>query len=133
MFNPDTHMTVSDLQADSLVNPSCFKVCIKCSKTDPFHMGCDIFLGRGLGSVCSITALGSYLSLHGSAPGPLFMFSDSRPLTRWQLSPSVQSIINGAGYSGSYSGHSFCTGAAKTAVAQEVPDHLIKTLIKALV
>ena len=41
-FDPNTHMTVSDLQADSLVNPSCFKVRIKCSKTDPFCVGCDM-------------------------------------------------------------------------------------------
>jgi len=128
VFDPNTHMTVSDLQADSLVNPSCFKVRIKCSKTDPFRMGCDIYLGRGLGSVCPITALGNYLSLRGSAPGPLFIFSDGRPLTRQQLSSSVQSILNEAGYSGSYSGHSFRIGAATTAAARGVPDHLIKTL-----
>ena len=90
-------------------------------------MGCDICVGRGMGCVCPITALGSYLSLHGSAPRPLFMFSDGHPLTQQQLSSSVQSILHGAGYSGSYSGHSFCIGAATTAVAQEVPDHLIKT------
>ena len=127
MFDPNTHMTVDDLQADSLVNPSCFKVHIKCSKTDPFHVGRDIYVGRGVSSVCPITALGSYLSLRGSAPGPLFMFSDSRPLTRQQLSSSVQSILHGAGYAGSYAGHSFRIGAATTAAAHGVPDHLIKT------
>ena len=127
-FNPNTYMTVSDLQADSLVNPSCFKVHIKCSKTDPFRVGCDIYLGRGSGSVCPIIALGSYLSLRGSAPGPLFVFGDGRPLTRQRLSSSVQSVLNGAGYFGSYSGHSFRIGAATTAAARGVPDHLIKTL-----
>ena len=121
-------MTVSDLQADSLVNPSCFKVRIKCSKTDPFRAGCDIYLGRGSGSVCPITALGTYLSLRGSAPGPLFLFSDGRPLTRQQLSSFLQSTLHGAGYSGAYSGHSFRIGAATTAAARGVPDHLIKTL-----
>ena len=30
-FQPSSHMTVDDLQADSLVNPTCFKVHIKCS------------------------------------------------------------------------------------------------------
>ncbi|XP_068738045.1 uncharacterized protein [Montipora capricornis] len=127
-FDPHTHMTVSDLQADSLVNPSCFKVRIKCSKTDPFRAGCDIYLGRGSGSVCPITALGTYLSLRGSAPGPLFLFSDGRPLTRQQLSSFLQSTLHGAGYSGAYSGHSFRIGAATTAAARGVPDHLIKTL-----
>ena len=77
-------------------------------------MGCDIYVGRGVGSVCPVTALGSYLLLRGSTPGPLFMFSDGRPLTQQQLSSSVQSILHGAGYSGSYSGHSFRIGAATT-------------------
>ena len=74
-------------------------------------------VGCGVGSVCPITALGSYLSLHGSAPGPLFMVSDGHPLTWQQLSSSVQSTLNGAGYSGSYSGHNFRIGATTTAAA----------------
>ena len=56
------------------------------------------------------------------------MFSDGRPLTQQQLSSSVQSILHGARYFGSYSGHSFCIGVATTAAAQGIPDHLIKTL-----
>ena len=82
-FQPSIHMTVADLQADSLVNPTCFlKVHIKCSKTDPFRMGCDIYVGRGEGSVCPIRALGNFSALRGSSEGPLFTFSDGRPLTR---------------------------------------------------
>ena len=123
-FHPSTHMTVSDLQADSLVSPTCFKVRIKCSKTDPFRAGCDIYLGRGVDSVCPIVALGNYLSRRGSTPGPLFLFSNGHPLTQQQLSSSVQAILHAAGYSG----HSFRIGAATTAAARGVPDHLIKTL-----
>ena len=127
-FQSSLHMTVSDLQADSLVNPTCFKVRIKCSKTDPFRLGCDIYLGRTEGAVCPIRALGHYLTVRGSAEGPLFTFGDGRPLSRQQLSSTVQSILSAAGYSGVYSGHSFRIGAATTAAAQGVPDHLIKTL-----
>ena len=117
-----------DLQADSLVNPPCFKVHIKCSKTDAFRMGCDIYVEHGEGSVCPICALGNFLALRGSSEGPLFTFSDGCPLTRQQLSSTVQSILHSAGYTGSYSGHSFRIGAATTAAARGVPDHLIKTL-----
>ena len=127
-FQPSIHMTVADLQADSLVNPTCFKVHIKCSKTDPFRMGCDIYVGRGEGPVCPIRALGNFLALRGSSEGPLFTFSDGRPLTLQQLSSTVPSILHAAGYTGSYSGHSFRIGAATTAAARGVPDHLIKTL-----
>ena len=100
---------------------------IKCSKTDPFRMGCYIYVGRGEGSVCPILAVGNFLALRGSSEVPLFTFSDGRLLTRQQLSSTVQSIFS-AGYTGSYSGHSFRIGVATTAAARGVPDHLIKTL-----
>ena len=106
-FQPSIHMTVNDLQTDSHVNPTCFKVHIKCSKTDPFRMGRDIYVGHGEGSVCPIRALGHFLALRGSSEGPLFTFSDGRPLTWQQLSSTGQSILHSAGYTGSCSGHSF--------------------------
>ena len=59
---------------------------------------------------------------------PLFTFSDDRSLTRQRLSSTVQSILHSAGYTGSYSGHSFRIDAATTAAAREVPDYLIQTL-----
>ena len=65
-FQPSTHVTVDDLKADSLVNPTCFKVYIKCSKTDPFRMRCDIYVGCGEGLVCPICDLGGFLALCGS-------------------------------------------------------------------
>ena len=89
-------MTVDDLQADSLVNPTCFKVHINCLKTDPFCMGCDIYVDPGEGSVCPIGAFGDCLALRGSSEGPLFIFNDGRPLTRQQLSSIVQSILHTA-------------------------------------
>ena len=79
-FQPSIHMTVADLQADSLVNPTCFEVHIKCPKTDPFRMGCDIYVGCGEGSVCPIRALGNFLALRGSSEGALFTLSDGRLL-----------------------------------------------------
>ena len=126
-FQPSIHMTVDDLQADSLVNPTCLKVHIKCSKTDSFRMGCDIYVGRGEGSVCP-ACLGRLLGSAWFFSDPLFTFSDDRSLTRQRLSSTVQSMLHSAGYTGSYSGHSFRIGAATTAAARGVPDYLIKTL-----
>ena len=74
-FNPAVHLSLGDIQADSLVNPTCFKVHIKCSKTDPFRKGCDIYVGRGNSSVCPIVALSNHLALRGPAPGLLFQFA----------------------------------------------------------
>ena len=44
-FDPSIHLEVSDVQADALVDPTCFKIHIKCSKIDPFRLGCDIYVG----------------------------------------------------------------------------------------
>ena len=63
-----------------------------------------------------------------SSEGPLFTVSDGLPITWQQLSSTVQSTLHSAGYTGSYSGHSFRIGAATTATALGVPDHLNKTL-----
>ena len=43
-FNPDIHLTINDIQADSLLNPRSFK----CSKTDPFCQGCHVYIGTSL-------------------------------------------------------------------------------------
>ena len=87
-------MTIDDLQADSLVNPTCFKVHITCLKTYPFCMGCDINVGHAERLVCPICALGDFLALRGSSEGPLFTFSDGHPLTWQQLSSTVWSILH---------------------------------------
>ena len=127
-FDPEIHLSVQDLQVDCLLNPSCLKIHIKCSKTDPFRSGCDIYLGKGNSDLCPLAAISSYLHVRGEAPGPLFLFRDGRPLSRQILASKVQHILHSAGYSGTYSGHSFRIGAATTAAACGVPDHLIKTL-----
>ena len=126
-FDPNVHLGVSDVQADTLQDPTCFKIHIKCSKTDPFRVGCNIYIGRGSNVVCPVVAMGNFLAVCGPSPGPLFCFADGRPLTRQLLSSSVQSLLRSAGYSGHYSGHSFQIGAATTAASRGLPDHLIKT------
>ena len=113
-FDPNIHLGVSDVQADTLQDPTCFQIHIKCSKTDPFWVGSYIYVGRGSDVVCPEVALGNFLAVRGPSPGPLFCFADYQLLS--------------AGFSGNYSGHSFRIGAATTAASRGLPDHLIKTL-----
>ena len=113
-FNPDFHLTVSDIQADSLFNPRSFRVYIKCSKMDPFCQGCYIYI----------------IHLCGSTPGPMFLLSDGTPLSHQWLSLALQSILSSVGVPGCFSGHSFRIGAATSAASCGIKDHLItrKTL-----
>ena len=126
-FDPATHLTLQDLQVDSMTNPSCIRVSIKCSKTDPFRKGCVIYLGRGR-SICPLVAIMAYLNLRGPAPGPLFIHQNGLPLTCQQLSAFLSEIMSAAGIPGTLSGHMFRIGAATSAAQQGIPDHLIKTL-----
>ena len=85
-FDHSIHLAVSDVQADALVDPTCFRVHIKSSKTDPFRIGCVIYVGSGNSSICPVVVLGNFLALRGPSAGPLFCFADGRPLTLQQLS-----------------------------------------------
>ena len=127
-FNPDIHLAVSDVQADSLVNPSSFRIHIKCSKTDPFRQGYHIYIGAGKRHLCPVRTLTQYLHVHGSTTGPLFLLSDGTPLHRQWLTSNIQSIFSAAGVPGCYTGRRFRIGAATSAASRGLPDHLIKTL-----
>ena len=127
-FDPAIHLSVNDIQADSLFNPQSFRILIKCSKTDPFRQGCYIYIGTGRHDLCPVHALAQYLHFRGSAPGPLFILSDGTPLSRQWLASSIRSIFSAAGVPGCFSGHSFRIGAATSAASRGIPDHLIKTL-----
>ena len=111
-----------DLQADALVDSTCFKIRIKYSKTDPFQVGegggCNIYVGRGNSSICQVVAIENILAVRGPVQGPLFCYADGCPL-KWQLFLTVQSILPSLGCSGSYSGHNFCNGTATKATTQE--------------
>ena len=123
-FNPNMHLAVSDIQADSLVNLGSFRIHIKCSQMDPFHQGCYIYTGAGKRDLCPVRALNQYLHVRGLTPGPLFLPSESTPLHCQWLTSCIQSILSTAWVPG----HSFRISAATSAGSGGLPDHVIKTL-----
>ena len=127
-FDSASHLSPEDFQVDSRSNPTCMRVQVKCSKTDPFRQGCCIYLGRGRSSICPISAITAYLTLHGGSPGPFFLHMDGSSLTHQTLSSFLQATLSASGFSRTFSGHSFRIGAATSAVQQGIPDHLIKTM-----
>lgn len=98
---------VSDVQANSLVDPTCFRIHIKCCKTDFFRVDCNIYVGRGNSIICPAVAMANFLALHGPSLGHCFFYADGHPLTHQLLSSAVESSLHLAGYPGTYSGHSF--------------------------
>ena len=128
-YDSGAHLSFADISVDSHTNPQLVKVRIKASKTDPFRLGVDVFLGRTQKVLCPVAAVLSYMKQRGPEAGPLFKFSDGRPLTRARFVAKVREALTQAGINcAPYSGHSFRIGAATTAAKQGVEETTIKML-----
>ena len=69
-FDEGAHLTFNDVTVDCMDNPKMLKVRIKASKTDPFRLGVDIFVGRTGNTLCPVSAVRAYMALRGPGPGP---------------------------------------------------------------
>ena len=128
-YDASAHMSFEDVAVDSLSKPQTMRVRLKASKTDPFRLGVDIFLGRVRGPLCPVAAMLNYLTARGPGPGPLLRFADGRPLTRARFVSKTRAALQTAKVDvKAYSGHSFRIGAATTAARQGISDASIKML-----
>lgn len=127
-FSSAIHLSVADIAVDSRQLPTCLRVHIKASKTDPFRQGCHIHIGRGRAPLCAVDAVLAYLALRGDTPGPLFLLAEGRPLSRAVLTDWLRQILSSAGIEGNFSSHSFRIGAATVAARNGIPDHQIQAL-----
>ena len=127
-FSPSLHLGVQDIAVDSLSAPSCMRLKIKGSKTDPFRKGAFIHIGRGQPPLCAVHSVLSYLASRGDRSGPLFLFQNGQPLSRTLLTDWLRQILSSANVPGNFSSHSFRIGAATVAARNGVPDHLIQAL-----
>ena len=128
-FDPWLHLAYGDVRVDSVVDPSWLAVTIKQSKTDPLGKGVTLSIGATGSALCPVAAMLGYMVERGSAPGPLFLFHDRRPLTRDRFVACMRSALAEAGIDSSlYAGHSFRIGVATTAAMRGLQGSLIKTL-----
>ena len=128
-FDPEVHLCLSDVALDSHTSPSMVRLRIKQSKTDPFRLGVDVFLGSTGGNICPVQAIIRYITVRSPNPGPLFVTQEGSPLTRAMLVTRLHAALQQAGIpSSQYSGHSFRIGAATTAARNGMEDSLIQTL-----
>ena len=127
-FSPAGHLSVADIAVDLLQSPTCLRVRIKASKTDPFCQGFHIHIGLGRATLCAIQALLAYLSLRGNVTGPLFLLANGQPLSRSILTDWLWQIFSTAGIDSNFFSHSFHIGAAVVAACYGIPDHQIQAL-----
>ena len=110
LYDPEVHLNLADISINSRTEPSLFCIRIKQSKTDPFRMGVDIFLGATQADVCPVQALVNYL-------------------TRILLVNRLNAALHQDGRAAKdFNGHSFRIGAATTAARCGLEDSLIQTL-----
>ena len=128
-YDMSAHLSFEDVSVDTVQNSKVLRIQLKASKTDPFRLGVDIFVGRTGNELCPVSAVLSYMVRRGPTPGPFFKFVSGVPLTRPKFVAEVKEALAIAGVdSGRYSGHSFRSGAATTAASRGVGDTVIKML-----
>ena len=124
-------INADDVAVDSRSSPSVISVHLRFAKTDPFGKGVSVFLGKTDAPLCPVAAMLNYLAVRPAVAGPLFIHADGSPLLKSQFVAGVRRALAAANLDprpSKYSGHSFRIGAATSAAAAGIPDHLIKTL-----
>ena len=59
LYDEGAHLSFRDVSLDSLDNPQVLQVRVKASKTDPFCIGVDVYVGR---TNCPVAAVLSYMA-----------------------------------------------------------------------
>ena len=128
-YDPNTHLSISDLAVDNAQNPSIVSLNIKHSKTDQGRVGVKAVIGRTGDDICPVLALLSYLAKRGNKPGALFLWADGSPLSKSKFVEEVRLALNKAGLPAKdYAGHSFRIGAATSAATVGIQDSAIQIL-----
>ena len=105
------------------------RIRIKQSKTDPFHQGVYIYLGRTDKNISPIKAILPYFALQGNVPGPLFIIKNGRTLTRQSFSVTLDGLLKELHFKTEHFNiHSFRIGAATSAKAANMSDIYIQML-----
>ena len=122
-------LNYEDVAVDDISNPKRVQLLLRKSKTDIFRQGTLIHIGRTGDGLCPVAALLSWMICRGNKPGPLFLFSSGKVLTRAAFVNNLKLAITQAGMNAEgFSGHSFRSGAATTAATRGLPDSQIKQL-----
>jgi len=69
-FNKGAHLTMQDIHVDNLAKPQSVQVRIKASKTDHFHQGVLVYVGRTNQPLCPVSELLVYMVRRATGQGP---------------------------------------------------------------
>lgn len=128
-FDPFFNLCISDL----VITSDYALLKLKVSKTDPFRQGINIKLFPTNDVICPYKIASTYVQSrilsNPNTQDPLFVDSCGKALSRNKYISALRHALCCCGYDSSkYSGHSLRQGAATSAGAAHVQDHLIKIL-----
>ena len=122
-YDPSVHLPLGGVALDSMTASTIIWLMIKQSKSDPFHKGAELCLGRTELVVYPIKALLSYLAMWKNIPGSLLMSESGAPLTRAHFKTLLSATLKKGGLDDSkYNIHSFRIGDATFAKAVGISD-----------
>lgn len=129
-FDHDNCILLKDINFDP--NLSYYILNLKRSKTDPFRTGVNIHIFEST-ELQPVHCMSQYVELRvkqgALSSSPLFIDSNGAPLNRNKFIEFFRHALASLGIDDfKYSGHSFRIGAATSAAAAGVEDHLIQTL-----
>ena len=128
-YDPSVHLSLTDVACNNQQHSTAVSLLLHRMKMDQARRKVKIVLRVTRTDLCAVQALLEYLSLRGREPGPLFLWSDRKPVTKTRLVEEVRLALRGAGLpEKKFAGHSFRIGAATTASAAGVEDSTIKAL-----
>lgn len=128
-YDRAVHLSISDMAVHSRLSPSTIRIYIKQSKTDPFRQGVHIYLGKTDQDICPVAAIVPYLTIRGTAPGPLFILEDGKMLTQQLFKSAMDTVLSQLHLDkGYFNTHSFRIGAATSAIDVDIPDVQIKMM-----
>ena len=125
-YNPNTHLSFSDVATNNPSHPTVISVNIKLSKTDQGRVGYLVVLGKTDDVLCPVMALLQSPARRGGLPGALFQWQDGTQQSLWKQSGKVCLQQT----SQQYAGHSFRIGAATTAAMMGLQDSAIQIISK---
>ena len=128
-FNLRSHLAWGDVSVNDQAAPTVVKIHLKQSKTDQAGKGFDVILGRTGRELCPVAAVLGFIAVGGNRPGPFFVMTGAKPLTKARFITELRANLVVLGVpQDHYAGHSFRIGAATSAALAGVEDSTIQAL-----
>ena len=128
-FDQQYQLTWGDVAVDSQTDPRMLRIHLKQLKTNQFHRGADIVVGRTGTDLWPVAAVLSYIASRGPEQGTYFLDSQAHPIAKTYFIRELRKVISALGLpQEQFAGHSFRIGAATSAAMAGVEDLTIQLL-----